>query len=156
MIYKEKTAVSRNGLQGRKALRTLFLVSTALLGMVLVLRYGILEAGVFPTDCAADFSGDLEAACIAKWMLVQSFLHQRLGWASLAFGVAAFVSRKRPLAWTGWAFGIAGLVLYGFDYAAVGALLSLLVLVREGPQRGRGEHEARREPSDGLRIQGLR
>ena len=106
------------------------------------LRYGVLEAGVFPLDCGLTLAESEGTLCIAKWMLVQSFLHQRLGWVCLVAGIAAFVLQKRPLAWIGWLTGIVGLVLYNFDYAAIGGLLSLLVLVARPQQMRSAQPQA--------------
>lgn len=131
-------------------------VSAVVLAAVLLLRYAVLEAGAFPADCKPLLADGLEGLCLVKWALVQTFMQQRLGWASLALGVLAFVSGRRPVAWGGWLFGIAGLVLYSFDYAAVGAMLSLLVLARHGAQAGGGKEQAGGEPRDGLRVEGLR
>ncbi|NMF97147.2 hypothetical protein GPA27_07090 [Aromatoleum toluolicum] len=138
------------------AVARLVWVSSIVLAAVLLLRYAVLEAGVFPADCKPQFADGPEGLCVAKWALVQMFMQQRLGWASLMLGVLAFVSRRRSVAWGGWLTGIAGLVLYSFDYAAVGALLSLLVLAHDGAQARRGEDQAGREPRDGLRVEGLR
>lgn len=104
----------------------------AVLGLAVGLRYGLLEAGLLPRDCEAADAPAL--ACGFKWVLVQSFLHQRLGLAGLALGLAAFALSCRRLAWAGWLLGLAGLVLYNQDFAAVGGLLSLLVLARPAPQ----------------------
>ncbi|WP_241762757.1 hypothetical protein [Aromatoleum aromaticum] len=134
---------------------SLVVASVVLLAAVFGLRYGLLEAGAFPLDCGESLAEGLGPWCATKWLLVQSFLDQRLGWLSFACGVAAFVLRYRPLAWGGWFGGLAGLVLYSFDPSAVGALLSLLVLARSGPQRRRGEEEASEEPDRGLRVQRL-
>ncbi|SIR43393.1 hypothetical protein SAMN05421829_11582 [Aromatoleum tolulyticum] len=140
----------------RGAVVRLLWVSSIVLVAVLLLRYAVLEAGVFPSDCKPLLADGPEGLCLAKWALVQTFMQQRLGWASLILGVLAFVSRRRSVAWGGWLCGIAGLVLYSFDYAAVGAMLSLLVLARDGIQARRGEEQAGREPGDGLRVEGLR
>ena len=116
-------------------------------------RYGLLEAGLLPRDCAlADASG---AACVFKEALVQSFLHQRLGWVSLATGVLAFALSCSRLAWLGWLTGVAGLVLYSFDPAAVGGLLALLVLVGTDEQGRKCESESDHQPGDRLRVGGL-
>lgn len=106
------------------------------------LRYGALEAGFFPVDCGPTLAQSPGAMCLTKWVLVQSFLEQRLGLVSLVLGLAAFVLRRRPVAWGGWLTGIAGLVLYNFDYAAVGAMLSLLVLAARPHDKGQGEAQA--------------
>ncbi|NMG75104.1 hypothetical protein GPA25_10090 [Aromatoleum diolicum] len=112
----------------------------------------MLESGVLPSNCGTTFAEGLQGACLAKWLLVQSFMQQRLGWLSLTLGLAAFVLRRSPLAWGGWISGLAGLVLYNFDYAAVGALLSLVVLVRAGSQGWGRQQQSGDEPADGLGI----
>lgn len=137
----------------------ILLTAVVVLAATLGIRYGLLENGLLPRDCSA--GGAPALACGFKWGLVQSFLHQRLGWASLVFGVAAFAFSARRLAWVGWLLGLAGLVLYSFDPAAVGALLALLVLVRPASGQGRdedglGEGEAGQQPADRLRVRRLR
>jgi len=123
-----------------------------MLAAVLGIRYGLLEAGAFPLDCGNPLVAGVGSSCAAKWILVQSFVQQRLGWLSLACGIAAFASRHRRLALVGWFAGLAGLILYSFDPAAVGALLSLLVLVRAPAQRRRCEDEAGEQPGDRLGV----
>ncbi|WP_332671775.1 hypothetical protein [Aromatoleum sp.] len=127
-------------------------VGAAVLAAALVLRYGALEAGVFPLDCGGVSADGFDGLCAAKWLLVESFLHERLGWLSLVLGLAAFMTRRRGFAWGGWVGGIAGLVLYSFNPAAVGALLSLLVLARAASERRRGEEQTGEQPRDGLRV----
>ena len=132
----------------------IFAIGLAFLIVVLGIRYGVIENGLLPRDCAApgDESG---MACTLKWLLVQTFHQQRMGWFSLACGGIAFMLSCRKLAWAGWLSGIGGLVLYSYDAAAVGGLLSLLVLLR--PRKdGQGEHESGEQPGDGLRVGGLR
>lgn len=126
------------------------LLALVVAGTALGIRYGLLENGVLPRDCSAQ---DAPAAlCAFKTALVQGFLHQRVGWVSLACGVLAFALASRRFAWAGWATGLAGLVLYSYDPAAVGALLSLLVLVRPHAERGQGEGEPGQQPADGLGV----
>lgn len=125
-----------------------------ILGTAMSIRYGMLENGLLPRDCTA--AGTPAGPCAFKWALVQSFLHQRVGWASLLFGALAFGFACRKLAWAGWVAGLLGLVFYSFDPAAVGALLSLLVLSRPRGERGQGHGEADEKPGDGLRVGGLR
>lgn len=122
---------------------------------VLGIRYGLLEAGAFPLDCSAALADVADARCAARWLLIESFLHQRLGWLSLGCGIASSLLRWRTLALAGWYSGLAGLVLYSFDPAAPGTLLSLLVLARGAPQHRRRQHEAGDEPGERLRVGGL-
>ncbi len=89
-------------------------VAAILLSALLVLasawgvRHGLLENGLLPRDCTLpDAHGGL---CLFKTVLVESFLHQRMGWFSLACGGLAFVLGRRWLAWAGWLSGLAGLV----------------------------------------------
>ncbi|KAI5913840.1 hypothetical protein [Thauera sp. 2A1] len=91
-------------------------------------RYGLLENGLLPRDCLAP--GSPVAPCVFKTALVQSFLHERLGWGSLALGAISFMLGCRRAAWAGWLAGLLGLVLYSYEPAAVGAMLSVLVLAR--------------------------
>lgn len=125
-----------NNLHKHGALPAL-LAGLVLAAMALWLRHGVLEAGLLPRDCA-----EPGALCLFKTVLVESFLHQRVGWLSLGCGLLGFVLGARSLAWVGWLSGVAGLVLYSYDPAAVGALLSLLVLLRAEQERREGEREA--------------
>ncbi len=124
----------------------------AVLAVALGVRYGLLESGFLPADCGGSLAEGVDGWCGVKWAVVQSFVHQRLGWASLAFGIAAFLLRRRELAWSGWLTGVAGLVLYSFDMSAVGALLSLLVLARAAEERRARQDEAGEQPGDGLGV----
>jgi hypothetical protein len=128
------------------------LATLVVLGLSLWLRYGMLEAGALPRDCGGSVAEGLGGLCGVKWALVQSFVHQRLGWFSLACGVLAFAGGWRALAWAGWLAGVGGLVLYSFDPAAVGALLGLLALSRGAAQRGQGQGQPGEQPGDGLRV----
>ena len=129
------------------------LAGLVLAAIALWFRHGLLEAGLLPRDCTlADAPW---AACVFKDGLVQTFLHQRVGWVSLVAGVLAFALSCRRLAWVGWLTGVAGLVLYSYDPAAVGGLLALLVLVGTDEQGRQGEGEPDQQPGDGLRVRGL-
>lgn len=132
---------------------TPLLAGALVAAITLWLRHGLLEAGLLPADCAlADAPG---VACAFKDGLIQTFLHQRLGWASLVTGALAFALSCRRLAWVGWLSGVAGLVLYSYDPAAVGALLALLVLVGADEQRRKGEGETDQQPGERLGVGGL-
>lgn len=137
----------------QKGFTAVLLAGAFLLVVVLGVRYGLLENGLLPRDCLAP--GSPGFACAFKTALVQSFLHQRLGWGALAFGVFAFALGCRKAAWAGWLAGLAGLVLYSYEPAAVGAMLSLLVLARPRGQQGEGKDQADSEPADRLRVRGL-
>lgn len=122
-----------NDLQ-RDGVARVLLWGAVLLAVAAGMRYGLLENGLLPRDCLAP--GSPVAPCAFKTALVQSFLHQRLGWASLVLGGLAFATAGRRLAWAGWLSGLSGLILYSYEPAAVGAMLALLVLARpRGEQR---------------------
>ncbi|CAM5385196.1 hypothetical protein TMEC54S_02330 [Thauera mechernichensis] len=138
MIFKDKPGLKPLDFD-KHALRQVLLVACAVAGAALWLRHGVLEAGLLPRDCT---SGGEPLLCLLKDALVQGFMHQRVGWLSLAAGSAAFVLGCRRLAWLGWVSGLLGLVFYSYDPAAVGTLLSLLVLVAAQRQHRHGERKA--------------
>lgn len=112
-------------------------------------RRGLLESGILPHDCSAAARPRAhKTLCALKHAITFSCAHQRIGWLSLGcsmlslalgFGDAADDARPQrnrrrqqaAAAWGGWLLGVAGLVLYGTDPAAVGALVSLLVLTSQ-------------------------
>lgn len=114
---------------------TIVAVGVAVLALALGARYGLIENGVLPRDCTAPAAEAQSGLCALKWTLVQLFHEQRLGIFSLVCGALAFVLGCGRLAWAGWIAGLAGLVLYNYDYAAVGALLGLLVLAAAGDKQ---------------------
>ncbi len=90
--------------------------------------------------------------CAARSLLIQTFAQGGLGWASLAAavlatGALAAAVPAAPLAsvsgsllavlaaYAAWLLGVAGLILYCYEFAAVGALTGALVLVRTLSQR---------------------
>ena len=115
-------------------LRPLFWPSLAMLLLVFALRYGIIEAGRLPAHCDGARASSL--VCGAKWLLIESFQHQRLGWLALVLALVAFTFESRRMALAAWLVALAGLVLYNYDHAGVAAMMSLLVWVR-APGRGR-------------------
>lgn len=126
-----------------------------MLGLALLARYGLMESGWLPAECGGSLADGILSWCGAKWALIQSFLHQRMGWVSLLAGMLAFLTRSKGLALIGWFSGVAGLVLYSFDYAAVGAVLSLLVLARHRAQERNRNQQSHREPGERLGVEGL-
>lgn len=110
----------------------IFILVGVAFGLAAFGRYFLMESDRFAAQCAEGAGG---VWCLPWKWLPQVFLFNRLGIACLAIGIAAFVSRLRWLAWAGLFLGVSGLVLYCFDYSAVGGLLSLLTLAsyRAGP-----------------------
>ena len=122
-----------------------------LLLLALLVRYQWIqprEMGFLCESAAAPWHCKLREAVI--W----SYKDNGLGWASLIGGVLAFVSRSRYVAIFGAAAGIGGLVLYCYEFAAVGFALSVLTLARQlapareqtGPEDGQGEQHAQQAP----------
>lgn len=135
--------------------------------LAFLLRYAVLEAGLLPRDCGGSLAEGVDGLCAVKWLLVQSFIDQRLGWLSLACALLAVLvavrahgrsmpAAARALAWLAVHAGVWGLVLYSFEPAAVGFMLALLLLSRAAPaQRGGGEGEGAEQPGAGLRVERL-
>lgn len=90
----------------------------------LALRFGFIEAPALSQSCGASQEG----LCGLRSWLGIVFNHKPLGLASLIFGIMAYVTHRRWAAVAGLLLGTAGLVLYNYDYAAVGALLALMAL----------------------------
>jgi hypothetical protein len=108
--------------------RILALVASgiAVLGLTLWARYGLIE----PEGIAHACLGSEEWHCVLRDLIVATFNRQQLGYVAVGAAILALVPRLRPLAWLAWVSGLAGLVLYCWDYAAVGTVLALLVLAR--------------------------
>lgn len=117
----------------------LIVTGVVVLAVAMGIRYGLIESDVYSVGCVSSQREGALALCGIRDLIVQAFLQQRLGWLSLACALAAVVLRSRALAWIGWLSGLSGLVLYNFDLAAAGGLLSLLILARAPAQGGRGE-----------------
>lgn len=105
---------------------TLVLSGVVVLGLALWARYGLIE----PEGIAHACLGSDAWNCVLRDLIVATFNRQQLGYVAVGAALLALVPRLRPLAWLAWASGLAGLVLYCWDYAAVGAVLALLVLAR--------------------------
>ena len=105
---------------------TLVLSGVVVLGLALWARYGLIE----PEGIAHACLGSDAWNCVLRDLIVATFNRQQLGYVAAGAALLALVPRLRPLAWLAWASGLAGLVLYCWDYAAVGAMLALLVLAR--------------------------
>ena len=83
MIFKDKPGLKPLDFD-KHALRQVLLVACAVAGAALWLRHGVLEAGLLPRDCGGSLAEGVDGLCAVKWLLVQSFIDQRLGWLSEA------------------------------------------------------------------------
>lgn len=68
--------------------------------------------------------------CAARSLLIQTFATHGLGWASLAGAALALVTGAALPAYVALLTGMAGVVLYCYEFAAIGALIGLLVIAR--------------------------
>lgn len=94
----------------------------------LLVRHLVIEPATIAHACdPAPWAG----ACAMRTLIVHGFSTQGIGWAAFAAGLAATALRSRRLAQAALALGGGGLVLYSFTPSAFGALLGMLVLVRE-------------------------
>jgi hypothetical protein len=99
------------------------------LALALAIRYLMVEPTTWGFACQpAPWSG----GCIVRTLLMKSFMQGQWGWVALMVGIVAVVARSPWIASAATAIGIAALVLYGYEPAAAGTLLGLLVIARRG------------------------
>lgn len=124
------------------------LAVACVIAAVLVGKYRLVEPVPFAAACERHEGPAM--ACLLRKTLVALFVQNFKGialaaLASLVFGLWATVTRWRSLAFAAIAMGGTSIVLYRFDYAVIGVMLGLLVLVRAavaGPQEHRGTDHA--------------
>jgi len=114
-----------------------WLTILAALGAALWLRFGVIEQPALGFACDA---GSDAAVCTLRWIAVQSFHAGRLGQVAIFLGVLAALTRSATVAWAAGLVGIAGLVLYTWEFSAVGFLLGALTLARTQVDEARDEH----------------
>lgn len=94
------------------------------------LRYGLMESDLLHGLCAG---GADDWRCLARRIAPQLFMHERVGLFALAAGVLALLLRRAFVARLAVVAGAAGLVLYSADFAVVGFLAGVLVLLARPP-----------------------
>jgi len=94
-----------------------------------VARYYWIEPAAIGDMCRGMEAASLN--CKLRNALIMTFVFNGLGYASLVLGLAALCLRRTGLAVLGGAIGAAGLVLYCYELAGIGFLLSVLTLARE-------------------------
>jgi hypothetical protein len=87
------------------------------------LRYGVMESDLLHGLCAG---GADDWRCLVRRIAPQLFMQERIGLCALLLR-HAFVARLAVVT------GAAGLVLYSADFAAVGLLAGMLVLLARAP-----------------------
>lgn len=99
----------------------------AVLALALWVRANWIEQESFGFFCDG---GGQTLVCKLRWLTVLSFNQLGLGYVALFLGVLAALTRSGQVGLVAAWFGMAGLVLYCWDYAAVGFLLGVLTLAR--------------------------
>jgi glycerol uptake facilitator-like aquaporin len=102
-------------------------------------RYGLIERHDLGSICDA-----VSAPwwCDARRLVIQAFLHDVFGLASIAVAVLALWRRSRPLAYLAVASGVVGMVLYNFTWAGAGVIGGAMILARHArPRQQDGEAE---------------
>jgi hypothetical protein len=99
----------------------------------MALRRQLIEPDAIGRLCTADGAPEW---CILRQWLVMGFVRNAYGYLSVAAVLLAVIARWRIAAWLGLAAGIVGCILYRFDPAGAGVLLSALVLARLGLTSG--------------------
>jgi hypothetical protein len=92
-----------------------------------VVRFGLIEPPGFAWACQI---ADAPWWCPLRSAAIASLRFGVLGIAALASGLVALLSSGRRMAWAALGLGAAGLVLYGPEPAAGGALLGAMALLR--------------------------
>jgi hypothetical protein len=97
------------------------------LGLSMWVRSALIEQNELGFFCDG---GGQTLPCKIRWLAVSSFNHLGLGYFTLFLGVLAAITRSGFIGLAAGVVGVAGLVLYCWDYAAVGFLLGVLTLAR--------------------------
>ncbi len=74
--------------------------------------------------------GGQTPTCKIRWLIIQSFNTQGLGYFALFLGSLATLTRSAFISLLAGIVGVSGLVLYSWDYSAAGFLLGVLTLAR--------------------------
>lgn len=105
------------------------------------LRYGLVERDSLGIACE---SGVADWRCAPRSLVIEAFLHQAFAILSLLAATVAAWRRRRALAGLAVAAGVSGMMLYRFEWSALGTLAGAIVLARI--ERDRDQHgEAQRQ-----------
>ncbi len=108
---------------------TAIVVSAIAFLLAISARYRLIEPANITFLCDG---GSREVLCSVRSWIIQSFVHQRIGWLALAIASVAMLTGWRLLAGIALFLACAGLILYTTELCAPAALLALLVFVRGG------------------------
>jgi hypothetical protein len=90
-------------------------------------RFQLIEVKDLGFNCV---SGGTGLQCTLRGLLVQAFDSFGIGYAAVFLGCLGTLTRSDPISLLAVNVGILGLMLYNWDYAALGFLLGVLVLAR--------------------------
>lgn len=116
-----------------------WLLILASLILSLWVRYSLVEQPEFGFFCEG---GGASWLCPVRWAIVQSFHSYGLGYLALFLGGLATLTRSASVALGAGAVGMMGLVLYNWDYSALGFILGVLALARAQFEDYRYQHGA--------------
>ena len=104
-----------------------WLLILASLALSIWIRNQLIEQKELAFFCAG---GGHTIECKVRWMIEKSFKHLGLGYFALFLGTLSTITRSGFVGLLACMVGMAGLILYCWDYAAVGFLLGALTLTR--------------------------
>ncbi len=116
-----------------------WLLILATLGLSGWLRSQLIEQNELAFFCA---DGGQTLECKVRWLVEKSFNHLGLGYFALFLGLLSAITRSGLIGLLAGIVGMAGLMLYCWDYAAVGFLLGVLTLARAQFDDYRAQHRA--------------
>lgn len=103
------------------------LFGLSLMGLATLARHFFIEPEAIAFACDAN---PWAGWCAPRMLLIQTFAHYGLGWVALGAGALALVTGAALPAYVAWAVGCVGIILYCYEFAAVGALAGALVILR--------------------------
>ncbi|MDD5034627.1 MAG: hypothetical protein PHE55_07685 [Methylococcaceae bacterium] len=116
-----------------------WLLILASLGLSVWVRFHVIEPSEIGFFCDG---GGQSLLCNIRGIIVQSFDHYGLGYFSLFLGILATLTRAGNVGLLAGMIGMAGLILYCWDYSALGFLLGALTLARAQFDEYRAQHRA--------------
>ena len=116
---------------GWRGVSAIVLMAVTALALAAAVRHGLIE----PADVTARCDGGAtDILCLVRAWTIQSFVHQRIGWAALGLALVATVTGWRSVAAIALFAACSGLILYTTELCAPAALLALLVFIRKTPR----------------------
>jgi hypothetical protein len=107
------------------------LVAALLAAVMVAIRIWLVEPDEMGIHCSSDLQ--LTLTCRVRSWVIQGFSRHLFGPISVAAGVLGWIGASMYLSTLAMIVGMAGVVLYDFDFAAVGLLLGALFLVHATP-----------------------